>query len=54
MNCGTSANGFVHTAKIGTFLFHPRFPVDIRHNAKIGRESSWPHGRHASCGAGAP
>jgi uncharacterized protein YhhL (DUF1145 family) len=20
------------------FLFHPRFPVDIRHNAKIGRE----------------
>jgi acyl-CoA synthetase (AMP-forming)/AMP-acid ligase II len=33
------ADGFVHTAKIGTFLFHPRFPVDIRHNAKIGRES---------------
>jgi acyl-CoA synthetase (AMP-forming)/AMP-acid ligase II len=30
--------GFVHTAKIDTFLFHPRFPVDIRHNAKIGRE----------------
>ena len=32
------ADGFVHTAGIETFLFHPRFPVDIRHNAKIGRE----------------
>jgi olefin beta-lactone synthetase len=30
--------GFVHTATVDTFLFHPRFPVDIRHNAKIGRE----------------
>ena len=30
--------GFVHTARIETFLVHPRFPVDIRHNAKIGRE----------------
>ena len=30
--------GFVHTARIDTFLFHPKFPVDIRHNAKIGRE----------------
>ena len=30
--------GHVHTAKVETFLFHPRFPVDIRHNAKIGRE----------------
>ncbi|HEX5756591.1 MAG TPA: fatty acid CoA ligase family protein [Arenimonas sp.] len=30
--------GFVHTARIDTFLVHPRFPVDIRHNAKIGRE----------------
>jgi acyl-CoA synthetase (AMP-forming)/AMP-acid ligase II len=30
--------GFVHTAKVRAFLFHPRFPVDIRHNAKIGRE----------------
>jgi acyl-CoA synthetase (AMP-forming)/AMP-acid ligase II len=30
--------GFVHTAKVDTFLFHPKFPVDIRHNAKIGRE----------------
>lgn len=26
------------TANIETFLFHPGFPVDIRHNAKIGRE----------------
>ena len=31
--------GFVHTAKVVHFLFHPRFPVDIRHNAKIGRET---------------
>ncbi len=27
-----------HTARIDTFLRHPKFPVDIRHNAKIGRE----------------
>src|SRR5690606_39124612 len=26
------------TARIGRFLRHPAFPVDIRHNAKIGRE----------------
>jgi len=32
------AGQFVHTAAIETFLFHRRFPVDIRHNAKIGRE----------------
>ena len=32
------ADGLVHTAKVDTFLFHPKFPVDIRHNAKIGRE----------------
>ena len=32
------ADGFVHTAKVEAFLFHPKFPVDIRHNAKIGRE----------------
>jgi olefin beta-lactone synthetase len=25
-------------AQVQTFLLHPRFPVDIRHNAKIGRE----------------
>jgi acyl-CoA synthetase (AMP-forming)/AMP-acid ligase II len=29
---------FEHTRAIDTFLFHPRFPVDIRHNAKIFRE----------------
>ncbi len=27
-----------HTAAIARFLRHPGFPVDIRHNAKIGRE----------------
>ncbi len=27
-----------HTRVIKHFLFHPRFPLDIRHNAKIGRE----------------
>jgi acyl-CoA synthetase (AMP-forming)/AMP-acid ligase II len=32
------ADGFVHTGKVDSFLFHPKFPVDIRHNAKIGRE----------------
>jgi acyl-CoA synthetase (AMP-forming)/AMP-acid ligase II len=32
------ADGFVHTGRIHTFVFHPKFPVDIRHNAKIGRE----------------
>lgn len=33
------ANGLVHTAKVDTFLRYPKpFPVDIRHNAKIGRE----------------
>jgi len=30
--------GFVHTAAIEAIVFHPGFPVDIRHNAKIGRE----------------
>ncbi|MEG8180306.1 AMP-binding protein [Nocardia terpenica] len=29
---------FELTAPISEFLFHPAFPVDIRHNAKIGRE----------------
>jgi acyl-CoA synthetase (AMP-forming)/AMP-acid ligase II len=28
---------FEHTQEIRTVLFHPAFPVDIRHNAKIGR-----------------
>jgi acyl-CoA synthetase (AMP-forming)/AMP-acid ligase II len=32
--------GHVHTAKVERFLHYPRpFPVDIRHNAKIGREA---------------
>ena len=31
--------GHVHTAKVEAFLVHPKFPVDIRHNAKIGRET---------------
>jgi olefin beta-lactone synthetase len=30
---------FSHTAGIQTLLLHPKFPVDIRHNAKIGRET---------------
>ena len=30
--------GFAHTGRIDTFFIHPGFPVDIRHNAKIGRE----------------
>ena len=34
--------GFVHTGRIDTFLVHPGFPVDIRHNAKIGREQLAP------------
>jgi olefin beta-lactone synthetase len=29
---------YPHTEKIQFFLFHPQFPVDIRHNAKIFRE----------------
>jgi acyl-CoA synthetase (AMP-forming)/AMP-acid ligase II len=29
---------YPHTQTIKTFLFHPGFPVDIRHNAKIFRE----------------
>jgi acyl-coenzyme A synthetase/AMP-(fatty) acid ligase len=29
---------YPHTSKISTILFHPSFPVDIRHNAKIFRE----------------
>ena len=29
---------YPHTRTIDTFLFHPEFPVDIRHNAKIFRE----------------
>ena len=31
-------NEHIHTHAITTILFHPAFPVDIRHNAKIFRE----------------
>jgi acyl-CoA synthetase (AMP-forming)/AMP-acid ligase II len=36
-----------HTRSIQTILFHPGFPVDIRHNAKIFREklAVWARGR---------
>ncbi|MBW0271605.1 peptide synthase [Nocardia sp. MH4] len=34
----TRAVEFEVTAPVTEFLVHPRFPVDIRHNAKIGRE----------------
>jgi len=34
----TIAAGHAHTVGIQRFLCHPAFPVDIRHNAKIGRE----------------
>ncbi|MEE4274232.1 MAG: fatty acid CoA ligase family protein [Thermoanaerobaculales bacterium] len=33
------AGSFDHTKAIETVLFHPSFPVDIRHNAKIGRRA---------------
>jgi len=32
------AQAHIHTQEIATILFHPSFPVDIRHNAKIFRE----------------
>jgi len=32
-------SGFEHTKEIQTVLFHSAFPVDIRHNAKIGRSA---------------
>jgi acyl-coenzyme A synthetase/AMP-(fatty) acid ligase len=34
----TIASQHRHTRQIQIVLFHPGFPVDIRHNAKIGRE----------------
>jgi acyl-CoA synthetase (AMP-forming)/AMP-acid ligase II len=34
----TLAERHPHTQIIRNFLVHPRFPVDIRHNAKINRE----------------
>ncbi|ALQ96594.1 peptide synthase [Xylella fastidiosa 32] len=33
-----TARAFIHTVGIVDVLRHPGFPVDIRHNAKIGRE----------------
>jgi olefin beta-lactone synthetase len=33
-----TANSRPHTQAIKTFLFHPGFPVDVRHNSKIFRE----------------
>ncbi len=43
------AQQHVHTRKIKDFLLHPGFPVDIRHNAKIGREklAEWATGKLA-------
>ena len=35
---GERARAHEHTRAIETFLVHPGFPVDIRHNAKIRRE----------------
>jgi hypothetical protein len=45
--------GFAHTGRIETFLLHPGFPVDIRHNAKIGREqlAIWAAAQLARAGA---
>lgn len=42
-----TARRFEHTKDIRTVLFHPAFPVDIRHNAKIAREklAAWARGR---------
>lgn len=44
----------LHTARVRHIVFHPGFPVDIRHNAKIGREAlaQWVAQDHA--GALAP
>ena len=38
---------FAHTRGIRHFMVHPGFPVDIRHNAKIGREklTVWVQGK---------
>lgn len=33
-----AARRFDHTRMINTFLIHPSFPVDVRHNSKIFRE----------------
>ena len=34
----TLGQGFAASRGVVRFLEHPGFPVDIRHNAKIGRE----------------
>lgn len=41
------AEAHSHTVGIKRFLCHPAFPVDIRHNAKIGREklAAWAAGQ---------
>lgn len=38
---------FAHTKSINKILFHPAFPVDVRHNSKIFREklAVWAEGR---------
>ena len=43
----TLGSGHIHTQGIDTILFHPAFPVDIRHNAKIFREklARWAAGK---------
>src|SRR5690606_41695948 len=37
-----------HAERIKTFYFHPRLPVDVRHNAKIHRLTlaRWASGHH--------
>jgi len=42
------------TQPIQKILFHPSFPVDIRHNAKIGREqlAQWAPSARSDCGRG--
>ena len=50
------ADGQVHTAKVARFLRYPKpFPVDIRHNAKIGREklAAWAAKQSLAGGEGA-
>lgn len=42
-----AASRYPHTAVIRRFLIHPKFPVDVRHNAKIARErlARWAAGK---------
>ncbi|QNG20520.1 AMP-binding protein [Rhodococcus triatomae] len=48
------ADEFEHTRQIAHFLVHPSFPVDIRHNAKIGREelATWAARQRGPAGKG--